>query len=177
MSVVPVVPTFSTGIPASSTLNALAAALTWAQSPPKAVLRSAAAQSIPNTTWTSLTWDTEDDDSVDGHSTSSNPSRYTAVYAGWYLVNGVYAAAANATSKRMTRWAVNGTAVTSTMVALPPVTVAANGTACPAVGKLVYLGIGDYVELQAWQGTGGALLTDVAFTDGQSGMSVLWISR
>lgn len=52
--------------------------------PPLARLRKSASQSVPNSTSTVVTWDTEVIDRDAGHSNVTNNSRYTAQTAGWY---------------------------------------------------------------------------------------------
>lgn len=142
---------------------------------PIARLRSTVAQSVPSGTWTSVTFDVEDvdtdPDTIGGHSTSSNTSRYTARYAGWYRLGGGCGFAANTTNRRGTRWAVNGTAVNGTEVQIQ--TTTGNEAIPPARGDLVFLNVGDYVELQAFQNSGVALLT-AATTTQQPSMAVTY---
>jgi len=129
---------------------------------PAAQVYSAAVQSIPNTTATALTFDTErfdtDPDGVGGHSTSVNTSRYTARYPGWYHVSGRYTYAANATGFRAVSIAVNGTGMPETLAFGSTPTGAL--TQHVATDGDVFLNVGDYVELLAQQTSGGALNTD-----------------
>lgn len=145
--------------------------------PPIAELRQTAAQSLTTSTWTSITFGVEDVDndfaSTGGHSTVTNTSRYTAVYAGWYFLGGGVAFASNATGIRATRWAINGSAVNGSQCTDSPIT--GNPHNVPGRGKFVFLAVGDYVELQGFQSSGGALNTAVS-TDSQSSMSVGWKS-
>lgn len=116
--------------------------------------------------------DLDDDmDSVGGHSTSTNTSRYTARYPGWYLVGGGCSWSANATGRRGVRWAVNGTAINGSFVVIPA--ASANETAVAARAMLVPLNEGDYVELQAYQSS-GVSLNSVLTVDHQPSMSVTW---
>lgn len=176
MATVPATHTFSDGIALSSEQNAYVRdPLLFLFSRPAAELRQSVAQSIPNTTWTSITFDVEDLDSdpagTGGHSTSSNTSRYVALYAGWYRVGGGVEFAVNATGQRGAAWAVNGTLVSANRTFISA--TAAVGMGVPARTKLVFLNVGDYVELQAYQNSGGALNTFVT-AEAAPGMSVVW---
>jgi hypothetical protein len=149
--------------------------LDFLQNKPAAELRQTVAQSIPNGALTALTFTTEDldDDPAGsgGHSTSVNTTRFTAVYAGWYLIGGVVAFTASAVGTRATAWAVNGTNVNSSSVLVSA--SSAFGARIPAPSMRVFLNVGDYVELLAFQSTGGALNTEVA-GEAASRMSIAW---
>lgn len=168
MAVVPVPPTFADGIVSASKLSQLCDAVTFVQNPPLAELRQTSTQSLTTATWTSLTFTTEDVDTEDGHDTSSDTSKYFAVYPGYYQVSGGYVTAGNATGLRGTRFAVNGTAVnaSSTME-----TANASATAYAARTRTVYLDVDDYVEIQAYQSSGGNLST-AATAESQPHLSV-----
>ena len=128
--------------------------------PPIAQLYHTSAQAIPNNTWTALLFGTEAVDSANGHSTSSNTSRYTAVRAGTYYVHGRYTYAANATGFRGVRIAKNGTSLDYTL--------SYGGTPTGSLTQqvqtqgLVVLAVGDYVEVQVEQTSGGNLNTDTS---------------
>jgi hypothetical protein len=115
------------------------------------------AQSIPNTAWTSLTIDNGVDDNYSGHSNSTNPNRYTCQVAGTYLVSGCYASSANASGFRAVRLQKNGSPILGGAAYLPANGGAENGVNTPVVE--VALAIGDWVEPQAYQSSGGALNT------------------
>lgn len=153
----------------------ISSVLTFLLNKPMAELRQAVAQSIPNGTWTSLTFTVEDLDDdpagTGGHSTSVNTSRFTAVYPGWYMLGGGYNPVVNATGIRGTRWAVNGTAATASNTVQPA--TAAVGAGYAARVKRVYLDTGDYAELQGYQDSTGALSTTVT-GDSASSMSPAW---
>jgi hypothetical protein len=147
------------GVIDSSAFNAgVKDPLDFLLTPPIAALRAVATQSLTTATWTALLFDVEDKDSVNGHSTSVNPSRYTAVYAGWYWCAGVGAFALSATGSRGVGWYVNGSAI-SAVASLMPSVAASFGTDLPAPGQLLFLDVSDYVELRVFQNTGGALST------------------
>lgn len=142
---------------------------------PAAKLRQTVAQAIPNNSPTALTFNVEDLDSdpdgIGGHSTSSNTSRYTCRYPGWYRVGGGVSVANNGTGVRVLSWAVNGTHVAGSDV----LAFAASGNSIrlSARADLIRLNEGDYLELRIYQSSGGALNTAVT-NDEQSTMSVTW---
>lgn len=141
---------------------------------PAAVLRSTVAQSLTSGSWTAISWQVEDldddPDAVGGHSTDTNTTRYTARYPGWYRAAGIVGFAANATGRRGARWLRNGSIVVERYQAAGVNAV----VAVQAPNTLIYLGEGDYLELQAYQDSGGALATVVSATWTQPTMSVSW---
>lgn len=143
--------------------------VTFLANPPIFKGHQSGAQSIANSTVTALTLDVEDWDTYDGHSTSVNNSRYTAVVAGTYHVTGSYAAAANATGIRLVRLAKNGTYIAPSQMAVPTAGLAIDTNI--QVSADVVLAVGDYVEVTVYQTSGGALNTTAA----DSGMFVRWV--
>ncbi|MGO1049776.1 hypothetical protein [Crossiella sp. CA198] len=132
-----------------------------------------ASQVINNTTWTSLTFATEDIDRDNGHSTSVNTSRYTAQTAGRYRVNGGVTFNFTGTSIVATRLAVNGTAVNGSAQFHGK---SNNNFSSARTDDIVYLGIGDYVEVQAWHDAGAAWGTEVSGGDVAPHFRAQWIS-
>lgn len=176
MAIVPASHTFGNGIADSSEANTyIRDPIAFLLAKPLAELRQTVAQSLTTSTFTGITFDVEDYDLPAGqHDTAVNSSRFTAVYAGWYHCTGGVGYAASATGRRASRWAVNGTGQNGSQTI--GVATATGVCQVAARGKNIYLAIGDYVELQGFQDTGGALNTDVA-TSGQSHMSVFWVSN
>lgn len=167
---------FGTGTVNTSDLNTkLVDPVNFLLNRPAAQLYSAAVQSIPNTTATALTFDTERFDSdpsgAGGHSTSVNTSRYTAVYAGEYRVTVRYTYAANATGFRAVSIGVNGTGLPDTL-AFGPTPSGALSQHVSTTG-LVFLNVGDYVEALAQQTSGGGLNTDTA-NSAYCSMTIVW---
>jgi hypothetical protein len=114
-----------------------------------------AAQSIPNATWTTLTFDSESFDTDAFHSTSTNTSRITipSGKAGKYSVQWQVVYVQNSTGNRNTRLTVNGSnAAYGTWINA----VVGDPTSISA-SALLNLSAGDYVELLIGQGSGGAL--------------------
>lgn len=129
------------------------------------------AQSIANTTWTSITFTTEILDRDNGHSNSTNTSRYVAATPGYYRVTGNGAVVANsgpvlaAIAKNGTR--VNGSSTLSTANAVT------SNAAAGALAPWVQLnGTTDYVELQVYQGSGGSANTSL--TELSCALTVEW---
>lgn len=179
MAAVPVPHTFFDGVYTTAEANTyLRDPLLFLMKRPMAELIQIAAQSLANSTFTSLTFTSfiVDQDYLGGtgHSNSVNPSRYTANFAGWYEISGGVAFATNATGNRGSRWAVNGSVVSGSYTFVGA--IATVDEAIPARTKQVYLNVNDYVELQGWQSSGGALNTSV-FVEAQSTMMVRWVSN
>jgi hypothetical protein len=130
--------------------------------PAWAELRQTTAQTLANNTWTALNFQTEESDSIGGHSTSTNPSRFTcgALFAGTYEFSGGCAFVSNSTGVRNLRWAKNGSLVNGSGVSFPA-NPSPGQTILPARTKKIALAAGDYVELQAIQTSGGNLDTFV----------------
>lgn len=175
MATVPVEMTFVAGaVLTAAQLNTnVRDAINFIIAPPLAVVRQTVAQSIPNSTFTPYTFDTEDIDRDGMHSTSSNTGRLTAQTAGWYSLQGSGTFVASGVSAgEVVGFQTNGTgdefgshfAVTN--AGFPgQMTVAATS----------YLNVGDYVQLMGFQGTGGAINSSVGAT-GAPRFQALWVS-
>ena len=172
--VVPAPPTRASGITVTGAIYQadVTDAVSFLANPPEFAGYQNAVQSIPNNTWTALLLDQEQLDTDNGHSTSSNTSRYVAQFAGWYTVCGVYATAANATGFRGARIQKNGSPVLGHAAYLPNATAAVEeGVVTPT--KSVQLAVGDYVEVAGYQSSGGALNT-ILDVDLRCGLWVRW---
>ena len=112
---------------------------------PKCRVFDSGGWTIPNTTWTALTWNSESYDLGDLHSTSANQSRITITDAGYYLISaGVQWAASSAGTYRYLLLEKNG----NTDLAFdskPPGTAGIALT--QAISDVQYLAAGDYFEL------------------------------
>ncbi len=159
---VPSTTDFTAGVLPSTTMN------TYVRDPIKYMLedrphfvgRSAVVQSIPNNLWTPLLLEIEDDDNRNGHSTTTNTSRYTMPDAGWYDLAGSASFASNPTGYRSAAFLVNGS-LTNFYWSTQMPSVSGNVTAISIAGDL-YFGAGDYVEVGCIQTSGGALNTNTA---------------
>lgn len=172
MATVPAVPPFTDGILNSTTLGQLGDVVAFLKAPPIAELRQTSAQTISTGTFTAINFDTEDLDSADGHD-AGLPSRYTAVYPGYYEVGGGVTFAANATGRRLARMHVNSALVSGSVSGLPG-NASILGFALRA--KKVFLNIGDYLEIFMFQDSGGNLATFITNTEYQPTVSIRWVS-
>lgn len=145
---------------------------------PHALVRQTVAQTLTTGVGAGVTFGTEDvDTDVDGtggHDNSTNPSRYTARYPGWYRTGGGTAFAANATGRRGNWWSVNGSRVAGSIAMVAA--TAANEAAVPARVIEVYLNAGDYLELVAYHERGSNLDTLIA-SGWESTMDVIWVAN
>ena len=109
--------------------------------------------SISNATLTAITFDSERYDTDNIHSTSSNTSRLTANRAGKYIISGGMAYASNSTGQRFIAVRVNGATYIDVHEVL---NIGANNHSV-SISTIYHLNVGDYVELIAYQTSGGAL--------------------
>lgn len=172
---VPVLPTETPGNFLTGALwNAGPKALgDWSTGQPVFSGYQATAQSVANITWVSFTIDTETVDSDAGHSTTTNTSRYTATVPGLYLVIGTSGFATNTTGIRRVRLALNGAAILGTAAGSDAFST--TGTIGHATSTVVQMnGTSDYVEVQGYQASGGALNTS-ANADFCPSLRVFWL--
>ncbi|MEU1731385.1 hypothetical protein [Streptosporangium sp. NPDC020145] len=146
-------------------------ALNFLLSPPLWELTHSGIIAPASSTQAVMPFDTEIVDRDNGHSTSSNTSRYTSQTAGYYLVSGAVGFVSNGTGKRELTILLNGT--TETYPSSIP-GLAAGFTGLTTTGR-VYLAVGDYVELYVWQNSGGTLNTNT--TKGGPRFGGHWISK
>lgn len=177
MATVPVTRTWVAGevVTASYMNNNITAPIGWLLAPAICRVRQTVAQSLPNNTQTALTFDSEDVDSTGMHSTVSNTDRMAAVYPGWYRTGGG-ASIANAaiSTARAALWDVNGTSLNGSTAQVPPSASGITGVAARSI--LVYLNVGDYLRLKAFQNSGGAVNTSGTTTE-QSSADLTWESN
>ena len=151
-------------IPPVATWNVdLSAHWTFLLNPPMVKVRQTTLQAIANNTWTALTFQTEDVDTHGFHSTSTNPSRLKPTVPGWYTGYGGVSFASNAstTTRRLMRFAKNGTTFYDRSDSLAPSPAANLVVKGVAFGPLYFNGTTDYLEVQAYQDSGGSINTDV----------------
>lgn len=141
---------------------------------PLCLLRQTSVQSLSNNSFGDILFDTEDIDRDGGHSTVTNTARYTSPTSGYIAVSGGVAFAANATGRRAAQWALNGTAINASQN-METTTATGNPTLSARTFAVPVNGSTDYVTLQGYQDSGGALNT-FATGNVQPNMYVLWIS-
>lgn len=136
------------------------ACLSQVAQPAVVQVRQTVVQSIPNNlaAYTALTFDVEDTDPLDMH-TSGNPTRLTCKVAGLYRLAGAACMAGNVTGYRRLGWWVNGGNTPHTVTVIQPgVNLAVSMIAS---SLLVQLAVNDYAELRVFQDSGAALNTAV----------------
>lgn len=119
-----------------------------------ALVRRTTAQSIATATWTTIEFDAEVRDDGGLHDTGSNTGRLTAPVDGWYHVTGAAEFASNGSGGRWLRLRLNGTTIVRRINKL------SNAGGNPDghdISLSRYLAAGDYIELQAFQDSGGNL--------------------
>lgn len=126
---------------------------------PMAIIRQTVAQSVPNASWTPVTFDTEDLDRDNGHSTVTNTSRYTAATPGYYWISAQLPFVTNTTGIRGMRFRTNGVDVPLNGHGriLTNTTLGGNDTSMSSSGAQYLNGTSDYMELICYQNSGGAL--------------------
>jgi hypothetical protein len=125
--------------------------------PPCVQAHQASAQSIPNNTFTAVTLDTVDQ--LGGGDTmwvTGSNTRFTAQTAGTYQISGQVTFVANATGERAAKFRLNGSADVSEPIENPG---AGGPTTVSLVAFHLHLNVGDYIELMAYQNSGGSLNT------------------
>lgn len=139
---------------------------------PHVRVRHSADQSIANATGPHvLSFNTEDWDTSSMHSTVSNTSRLVAPQDGLYTIEGAAMWPGNATGIRALYIRVNGT----TTVAQSAHGAAATYAAVTVVTATYRLQAADYVELLAFQSSGGALNV-LTFDTRSPVFSMRWVS-
>lgn len=141
--------------------------------PPRCRVTNSADISINNTTATALTFNTETHDDGGMHSTTSNTSRVTVPSGGdgWYVITGNVEFKNNATGQRAIAILLNGTSNIATQRA---VSASSSTNTQLSVATQYPLAAGDYIELTAYQSSGGAL--DVVATGGSPVLTACWVA-
>lgn len=131
--------------------------------PPTARVYNDSIIAVANATWTALPMTLERFDTNSIHDTATNNTRLTAKTAGKYLIIGYFRIAQNATGQRLAAIRLNGTPMIARVTENPNST-AVSPELC--VSTIWNMALNDYVELYAFQDSGGSL--DVAPVDGVS---------
>ena len=112
------------------------------------------AQAITTATLTKVSFDTEDRDDHNFWEGVANPTRLTIPVTGWYIIQGEFTFASNTTGVRYVDFLWNNTTGIAGSHALP--VTGASIHVLSAFG-IRYFTAGDYVELRAYQTSGGNL--------------------
>ncbi len=133
------------------------------------------AQTIASgTTSIPILLDTEEIDTDGGHSVTTNTSRYTCQTAGVFLVFGSVTWAQNTTGSRAAEILKSGASLPGGVSQTSP--SAGNGVTSTGL-VLVRLAVGDYIELAAWQNSGGSLATSSSSVHLYSTLNIVRISN
>lgn len=124
----------------------------------RAHLKGAAFQSVPHNISVPVTWEIETDDTVEMHSTDSNPSRIVFPRAGLYRLHGTLFFASNGTGYRRVEVRQGGVLQFNMAYAA----VSGANSAAPFDVELTIIAAGQYVEIFAAQTSGGELNMDKA---------------
>lgn len=122
---------------------------------------------------TAVTLDSESYDSDNGHSVSTNTSRYTIQVAGTYLIMATAGFPTNSTGNRKLGINING-ANANGGVFTGPAMASNSWAACVCVEQALV--VGDYVEMVVWQTSGGALSLNAGGSGFGPTLMCHWIS-
>ena len=126
-------------------------------------LWKSASQSSSNATWTNVTFDSEHFDTDAYHSTSSNTSRITipSGKAGKYQINAMVMWPANGTGSRLIKVQKNGSDI---MYGNWLGNAGSSDPSAVQLSGILDLAVADYIELNAYQASGGSLNIDFSST-------------
>ena len=144
--------------------------------PPQASIYSAANQpGAANATNYQIPFDSTDYDNYGGHSTTVNNTRYTCQVPGLYQIHAHVTFAANATGMRMVEIWVNGGVILGSRNAMAVTGASTTGLGMEA-NTYHRLNVGDYVEVNTQQWSGGTLAINGSSSTGQTPMlQLLWV--
>jgi len=142
--------------------------------PPMAQLYQTVAQTLTTSVFAPISMGAAAIDTVGGWN-ATNPTRYTSQLAGTYQLSGQIAYAPNATGVRDSRIYKNGATLMPLCQAIEnAVSAGQHNLVVPTT--LVHMEVGDYVEIWAYQSSGGSLATVYNGVNNTSGMNVLYVS-
>jgi hypothetical protein len=122
-------------------------------------MKTGTQQTLTTGTWTAITQDSEGVDTVNGHSTVTNTSRYTPTISGWFRTLTVVSYSANATGVRGARTMRNGAGVDTCPYDMRANSGAGDISTPRATGEIFCNGTTDYLEPYGYQASGGNLAT------------------
>jgi len=136
--------------------------------PPLCVITGSGTQTIPNGTYTEISWGTEMSDTSRLHNPASNPEKIYIKKSGWYTINAQISFDTNATGVRIIRLRKNGAVLDRSTMTAAPVTGASSSIATTVP---VILAAGDYISVEAYQNSGG----DLDVKTNESNFNLIWI--
>lgn len=129
---------------------------------PYCVTHHSTTQSLTTATMTAVSIDTDDSDVLGMHSTSTNTSRIVAPSAGLYIGTATVSFASNSTGVRILTLRKNSGGVGTAGTQLGYIEIsAATAIHYMQVQGIIALAASDYLELFAYQNSGGALNAQV----------------
>lgn len=144
----------------------------WVELQPHLHARQAAAQSVPNNAFTTLTGLTEDLDTHAAFNATTGVFTVPTGFGGWYELGGGVGFDVNSTGQRGLRWVKNGSEINGSS-SLLDAAAGGNATMVPSRTILVSCAAGDTLALQGIQNSGGSLNT----TSAGSQQSTVYIKR
>lgn len=156
-------------------LNAIRDAINFLANVPMAILYQTTAQSVLNGTFSAVALDTTTVDTYSGHSNATNNTRYTAQVPGTYGLPGQAAFSANGTGVRAATFYKNGSQIEGATIAVAQAVTTSGSNSIVTCWAEVFLNVGDYVELMAYQTSGVGLNTASGGAGQRSGMSPFWM--
>lgn len=134
-----------------------------------AVVNTATTQTIATSTYTALTFNSELFDTNNFHDNSTNTSRLTATFAGKYQINHSNQWGLNAAGQRAAAIYKNG----STFAYFPSILGSAGIYVGNTISYVVDLAVNDYIEIFAYQTSGGNLVVYTGGGDGHTSFMYL----
>lgn len=140
---------------------------------PIATVYQTASQGLAAGTPTPISFDSTAIDSYGGHSGTVNPSRYTAVVPGWYLIGGAapMSGSASGTNRKLQLY-YNGAPVAYATAQVPQVAASGTATAVALSPTIVFMNVGDFVSLYA---SSDAAVNITPNSTNQAYMTVVWV--
>lgn len=127
-------------------------------SSPMALVYNTASQSTTSGIWQTLAFNEEFTDTDTMHDKVTNNSRITATTAGKYMSGANIGFDSNVTGQRYGRIIINGITTNCVVSNVQNAVLGGNGTVIPLFTPGPFaMNAGDYVQVQAWQNSGGAL--------------------
>lgn len=150
-------------------------AINFLKNPPHAVLRRTTSQTIANDFGEAVQWTSEDKDSDNGHSTVTNPQRYTVATTGtYYLTASVVFANTSGVGHRHIYFRLNGdTNFRWGWQSDYPGVAGSNAQICLLASAHMRLELGDWVEVIAHQNSGGTL--DIVSSNQDPRFEIMWV--